>query len=215
MAVAADRVADLAPPADGVVRHAGIDRAFHWLTAASVLTLMATGLLPHVGVHFNWLPTHWVAGLVLVALVVFHILRALVWQRLRAMWFSLPAGRARGPEKYLLAQKLMHAALGLMVLGAVITGLLMLKKIRTPLLVRDPYFLSAHNWGIVYFFHGLAAVCAVTLVMIHVYFALRPENRGYLRAMVIGWMTPEEERAHARESAGMATRAGPAHRERS
>jgi cytochrome b subunit of formate dehydrogenase len=204
MAIAADRVADLAPPADGVVRHAGIDRAFHWLTAASVLTLMASGLLPHVGVHFNWLPTHWVAGLVLVALVVFHILRALIWQRLRAMWFSLPGRGVRAPEKYLLAQKLMHIAMGLMVLGAVITGLLMLKKIRTPLLVRDPYFLSAHNWGLVYFFHGLAAVCAVTLVMIHVYFALIPENRGYLRAMILGWMTPGEERAHLRKSAGAA-----------
>ncbi len=214
MAVAAERVADLAPPAEGVVRHAGIDRAFHWLTAASVLTLMATGLLPHVGVRFNWLPTHWVVGLVLVALVVFHILRALIWQRLRTMWFGMPGRGAHRPEKYLLAQKLMHAAMGLMVLGAVITGLLMLKKIRTPFLVRDPYFLSAHNWGLVYFFHGLAAVCAVTLVMIHVYFALRPENRGYLRAMIVGWMTPEEERAHARESAGVASRASRAERAR-
>lgn len=202
MAVAADRAAELAPPAGGVVRHAGIDRLFHWLTAASVLVLMATGLLPHLGLPFNWLPTHWTTGLALLALVVLHVVRSLIWQHLRTMWFGTPGGAPRRAEKYLIAQKLMHMALGLTVLGAVVTGLLMLKKIRTPLLIRDPYFLSAHSWGIVYFFHGLAAVCAVTLVMIHVYFALRPENRGYLRAMVVGWMTPAEELRHARQVRG-------------
>jgi hypothetical protein len=32
--------------------------------------------------------------------------------------------------------------------------------------------------------------------MLHIYFALRPEKRCYLRAIVRGWMSREEYRAH-------------------
>ena len=81
------------------------------------------------------------------------------------------------------------AGAALMVLAAVCTGVLMLKKIVTPFFSRDPYLLSMNTWGIVYVIHGLAALAAVTLVIIHVYFALLPENRRYLRAMVHGSMT--------------------------
>jgi cytochrome b subunit of formate dehydrogenase len=197
VAIAADRAQDLTPLADRVQRHAGIDRLFHWLTACAVLILMATGILPHVGVHFDWVVIHWVTGLALTALVIFHIVRSLFWQHLAAIWFTLAEFRARRAAKYSMAQRLMHHALGLVVLAAVVTGLLMLKKIRTPFLVRDPYFLSPGSWGVVYFIHGLAALAAVTLVMIHVYFALLPENRRYLRAMIRGWMSREEQRAHA------------------
>src|SRR5919204_5052745 len=75
-------------PGGRIQRHAGIDRLFHWLTAASVLTLMATGLLPVLGVHFNWVVVHWSVGCLLIVLVVFHIVRSLIWQRFRTMWFS-------------------------------------------------------------------------------------------------------------------------------
>jgi formate dehydrogenase subunit gamma len=195
VAVAADRTQDLtSASSDRVQRHAGIDRLFHWLTALAVLTLMATGLLPHVGVHFDWVPLHWVTGLALGVLVSFHILRSLLWQHLATM-FSPSAAASSVPGKYSIAQKLMHLAMTLMVLSAVVTGLVMLKKIRTPLFVRDPYYLGADTWGVVYFIHGLAAIAAVTLVMIHVYFALIPENRAYLRAMIRGWMTREEDRS--------------------
>lgn len=187
MAVVAEGIAPPASAGGRVHRHTGVDRLFHWLTAVAVLILMATGLLPHVGVRFDWVAIHWVTGLALVVLVAFHIVRASIWQRLRTIWFSLADWRARRAGKYSTAQKLMHHALTVIVLAAVVTGLLMLKKIRTPLLLRDPYFLSADAWGVVYFIHGLAAVCAVTLVMIHVYFGLLPENRAYLQAMLTGW----------------------------
>lgn len=195
MAVAAERIADLPERSDRVLRHAGIDRLFHWLTAACVLTLLATGLLPHVGVQFDWTAIHWITGLALVVLVVFHMLRSLVWRRLRAMWFSIAELRTHQVGKYSVAQKLMHHAMTLMVLCAVVTGLLMLKKIRTPLLVRDPYVFSAHTWGIIYVVHGLAALTAITLVIVHVYFGLIPDNRMYLRAMITGWMSRGEQRA--------------------
>ena len=147
MAVAADRINDIPAHSDRVLRHAGVDRLFHWLTAACVLTLMATGLLPHVGVRFDWVGIHWVAGLTLVALVIFHVLRSAVWRKLRAMWFSIAELRTHQVGKYSVAQKLMHHAMTAMVLGAAITGVLMLKKIRTPLLVRDPYLFDAHDMG--------------------------------------------------------------------
>ena len=195
MAVAVDRINDIPARSDRVLRHAGIDRLFHWLTAVCVLTLMATGLLPHLGVQFDWVGIHWIAGLALVALVIFHVLRSAVWRKLRAMWFSIAELRAHQVGKYSVAQKLMHHAMTAMVLGAAITGVLMLKKIRTPLLVRDPYLFDAHTWGIIYVIHGLAALSAITLVIVHVYFGLIPENRMYLRAMITGWMSRSEQRA--------------------
>ena len=197
MAVAADRTEDLAAPAhpERILRHAGIDRLFHWLTALSVLTLIATGLLPRVGVRFDWLPIHWITGLALIALVALHIVRSLLWQHLRTIWVSVAELRAQQIGKYSVAQKLMHHAMTLMVLCAIITGALMLKKIRTPFLVRDPYILSPQAWGVTYVLHDLAALLAVTLVMIHVYFALIPENRMFLRAMILGWVTRTEQRS--------------------
>jgi cytochrome b subunit of formate dehydrogenase len=55
--------------------------------------------------------------------------------------------------------------------------------------------MSADAWGVTYVLHDLAALLAVTLVMIHVYFALIPENRMYLRAMIRGWVTRQEQRS--------------------
>jgi formate dehydrogenase subunit gamma len=197
MAIAADRSEELVPPEypERVLRHAGIDRLFHWLTALSVLTLMATGLLPRIGVHFDWISIHWVAGLTLVALVTLHIVRALIWQHLRTIWVSLGELRSQQLGKYSVAQKLMHHAMTLMVLCAAVSGVLMLKKIRTPFFTSDPYIMSADAWGVTYVLHDLAALLAVTLVMIHVYFALIPENRMYLRAMIRGWVTRQEQRS--------------------
>lgn len=175
-----------------IQRHAAVDRLFHWLTALSVLTLMGTGLLPVVGVEFEWVVIHWITGIVLVLLVLFHLIRSVFWQRLKCMWISSRDFRARRAAKYSLAQKLMHVAMTLMVLAAVITGVVMLAKVDTPFWARNPYLLSTGTWGIVYVIHGLAALAAVTLVMIHVYFGLIPENRMYLRAMFRGWVTREE-----------------------
>ena len=90
----------------------------------------------------------------------------------------------------------MHHAMTLMVLAAVITGCFMLMKMDTPLWKRDPYTLSQATWGVIYVIHGAAAVSAITLVFLHVYFAILPEKRMYLRAMIKGWMTREEEREH-------------------
>jgi len=179
-----------------ITRHAPIDRVFHWITALAVLLLLASAFLPILGLKFSWVPLHWITGVVLGAAVLFHIVRASFFQRLRCMLFGpkdladLRGGRRAA--KYTPAQKLMHAVLGTAVLVATVTGFIMLAKVDTPLWKRNPYLLEASTWGVVYVLHGAAALVTLTLTMAHIYFSLLPEKRGYLRAMVGGQMTREE-----------------------
>jgi formate dehydrogenase subunit gamma len=178
------------PVEERIERHAAIDRLFHWLTALCMLTLLATGLMPVVGVKFAWVTIHWITGIVLVLLVVFHIVRALMLQRLSDVGIGVrDLKRAARSGKYTLAQRLMHDAMTAAVVALLITGVLMLFKIDTPFWKRNPYVFGADTWGFIYVLHGLAALLALSLVVVHVYFALIPENRMYLRAMLSGWMT--------------------------
>lgn len=179
-----------------ITRHAPIDRVFHWITALAVLLLMGSAFLPIVGVKFSWVPLHWITGLVLTAAVLYHLVRASFFQRLRCMWLGVRDVRdvlaGRRAAKYTLAQKLMHAVLGSAVLVATVTGVIMLAKVDTPLWKRDPYLLDAATWGVVYVLHGASALLCLTLTMTHVYFSLLPEKRAYLRAMIGGQMTRAE-----------------------
>jgi formate dehydrogenase subunit gamma len=190
-----------------VQRHKGIDRLFHWVTAASVLTLLATGLLPVLGVDFNWLAIHWVAGIVLIIAIVFHIIRSMFWQSLRSMAIGPKdlgnltselgfGGKTVREGKYLVAQRLMHHVITLVGLTAIGTGALMLVKIDTPFWKRQPYWLQESTWGVIYSFHDLAAMAFVSLIMLHVYFALRPEKFFYTRSMIGGWMSRQDYLEH-------------------
>ncbi len=193
---------------DHVVRHFLIDRLFHWLTAISVFILLFTAFLPILGVKFSWVTPHWVSGLVLAGLIFCHIVRSSFWQDLRSMWFGLTdiketmatlgwlfrlkSGALGRTGKYSPAQKLMHHGVSLFVLITIATGLLMMVKIDTPLWDRDPYWLSDESWGTVYVLHGAAALFIMSVVMIHIYFSLRPEKRMYLRSMLLGWLSRAE-----------------------
>lgn len=194
-----------------VVRHALPDRLFHWLSAACVLTLLGTAFLPILGVEFGWVTVHWVTGLVLTAAVVFHIVRVLLRRRLGSMWVGGADIRdglaivdatlrhktlALRTGKYSFAQKLIHHAFAVVVLTTVVTGGFMLLRIDTPWWQRNPYLLPDATWGIVYVLHGLAALALVTMVMMHIYFALRPEKRLFTRAMIRGWITRDEFDEH-------------------
>jgi formate dehydrogenase subunit gamma len=197
---------------DRVTRHLLIDRIYHWLTAASVLILMGTAFLPIVGWKFEWLSLHWMTGIVLALLVLFHIVRALIWQDWRAMvvdtadirngWRSIARALGIGrrppgkPGKYKPLQKLYHLAVALLVLSIVVSGLLMLLKIDTPLWRRNPYWFAADTWGVIYAVHGFAAMAMITLVMIHIYFALRPDEWWLTRSMLRGTISRAEYRAH-------------------
>jgi formate dehydrogenase subunit gamma len=193
-------------------RHRLIDRGYHWLMAASVLTLMATAFLPILGWKFEWLTLHWTTGILLTVLVLLHIVRALVWQDWRAMVIDAAdmrnAWRASGrifvrhgprpgkPGKYTILQKLYHWTVAVLILAIIGSGLAMLLKIDTPLWRRDPYWFSPDTWGIIYSIHGFAAMAMITMLMIHVYFALRPEELWLTRSMLRGWVSRDEYVEH-------------------
>src|SRR5882672_170720 len=165
-----------------IERHAAADRWFHWLNGLAVLALLFTGFLPVIGIKFPWVTIHWISGVLVVLLVLFHIVRAAFWQRMRHIWIGLrDLKRPLRAGKYSLAQKLMHEAMTAALIGVAATGVLMLLKIDTPFWKRDPYVFRSDTWGFIYVLHGLAALLALTLVIVHIYFALIPENRMYLR----------------------------------
>lgn len=171
-----------------------------------MFVLLATSLLPVLGLQFAWVMPHWIAGLVLTAAVAIHIVRAILWQRLGSMWIGwrdlrdvtavsaavLKGGEGPKPGKYTLAQKGFHAVIGLVVLVAIGTGIVLMFGIETPFWERDPYTLSESARGVVFVLHGLTALASVTLIMLHIYFAIRPEKLFYTRSMILGWITRAE-----------------------
>lgn len=176
-----------------IVRHARIDRWFHWLTAIAMTLLLLTSLSPIFGWNWPWYGVHWVAGIVLTLVILLHIVRALFWQRPGAMLLlSARDFSAHAAGKYTLAQKLMHLGWTVAVLVAIVTGLLLLKKAGVPFLTRDPYVYSLDTWGVLTVLHDLSALLTVFLILVHVYFAVLPEKRAYLRAMVSGGITRSE-----------------------
>ena len=194
-----------------VVRHALPDRLFHWLSAVCVLTLLATAFLPILGLEFGWVTIHWVTGLVLMATVLFHIVRVLARWTLDRMWIGAADVRdalaivgatlrhaplVQKVGKYSVAQKIIHHAFAVVVLTTLVTGGFMLARIDTPWWQRNPYLLADGTWGVIYVLHGLAALMLVTMVMMHVYFALRPEKLQFTRAMIRGWITRSEFDEH-------------------
>lgn len=196
-----------------IVRHAGFDRLIHWVTAACVFVLLATGFLPVLGVDFAWVAIHWWTGFVLIAAVLAHVVRSLISKRVGRIWFRrrdisdavqiakinlrLSSGALPRPGKFSFAQKLIHFAFAVVVLAACVTGSLMMVKIDTPWWDRNPFWLSDETWGLIYVVHGFSAMLLITMVMTHVYFAIRPEKAMFLRSMVLGWITRDEfERAH-------------------
>jgi cytochrome b subunit of formate dehydrogenase len=184
-----------ATQAEAVLRHAVIDRAFHWITAATMTALLITGLLPVLGVRFEWLEIHWIAGVLLTLAILLHIVRAISVQGLRAMRLRLRDLRefqGTRPGKYSIQQKAIHLAWSVAVLVAIVTGVLLMVKAGTPILPRNAYLFTRPTWGVINLAHGLAAVLSLLLIMVHVYFGLLPEKRMYLRSMVRGWLTRAE-----------------------
>lgn len=181
-----------------IMRHKLVDRVGHWLMAAGVLTLMGTSLAPILGFKFAWVTAHWIAGVILALAILFHIARSLPRRRFREMWIGLRDLKqaTAKPGKYSLAQKLMHHGVSGLTLLATGTGLVMLAKIDTPLWQRDPYILSQTTWGIIYVVHGAATLFLVSFIMLHIYFALRPEKLFYTRSMIRGFVTREDYLDH-------------------
>jgi cytochrome b subunit of formate dehydrogenase len=196
--------ADLPPR---IPRHSLVARLFHWVMAAAMFTLLFTAFLPKVGVEFNWVTYHWIAGTVLTVSILFHIVHASFWLDFWAIWpdkadlvdmtkrirrfMGQPSPPPRRFGKYPLENKLYHGAIIATGLSAIGTGVFMLFRVRTIFFTRNPYMFSDMTWGLMYVLHGLAGVGLIALVMIHVYFAVRPEKLDITKSMIFGSMSRE------------------------
>jgi cytochrome b subunit of formate dehydrogenase len=188
-----------------VPRHSLVARSFHWIMAASMFTLLFTAFLPKIGFQFDWVTYHWIAGAVLTASVVFHIFHASFFLDFWAIWpdkidlrdawrrterfMGKPAPPPERFAKYPLENKLYHAAIIAAGLSAIVTGVFMMSRVRTIFFPRNPYLFSDTTWGMMYVLHGLAGVGLIALIMMHVYFGLRPEKRPITKSMIFGWMS--------------------------
>ncbi len=187
------------PSAEGrrVHRHDAIDRVFHWVMAGSVLVLIATGIAPIIGWRISWLDIHWIAGLVLTFVIIFHIIRAIFWQDFKSMLlgpsdFAEPFDENRKPGKYSFEQKGMHWAMTVLVLLVIVTGVILFMHINTPFWDR-PYVDNEARLGVMFLLHGLATLGLIAFTAIHIYFAVRPEKQFYTRSMVKGWISEDEK----------------------
>lgn len=190
-----------------VPRHSLLARLFHWIMATSMFTLLFTAFLPKVGIRFNWITYHWIAGVVLTASILFHVIHASFFLDFWSIWpdrtdvedasrrvrrfFGMPAPPPRKFAKYPLENKLYHGAIMLSGLAVICTGVFMMFRVRTIFFPRNPYLFGDMSWGLMYVLHGLAGVGLIALVMMHVYFGLRPEKRAITKSMIFGWMDRE------------------------
>ncbi len=76
-------------------------------------------------------------------------------------------------------------------LAVIVTGICMMFRVRTVFFPRNPYLFSDMTWGMMYVFHGLAGVGLITLTIVHVYFAVRPEKLPITASMIVGSMSRE------------------------
>jgi cytochrome b subunit of formate dehydrogenase len=175
--------------------------------AAAMFVLLFTAFLPKVGVQFNWVTYHWIAGTVLTVSILFHIVHATFyldfwsiwpdrsdmedgwrrWQRFLGKSAALP----RKFAKYPLENKLYHGVVMLSGLVVIVTGICMMFRVRTIFFPRNPYLFSDMTWGMMYVLHGLAGVGLITLTIVHVYFAIRPEKLPITASMIVGSMSRE------------------------
>ena len=195
-----------------ILRHGFGARVFHWVMAFSMLVLLLTAFLPIIGVRFAWVQWHWMAGILLTASILFHIVHATFFLDFWSIWVGpkdIPEFKAEmmreigredepgpRPGKYPLGNRLYHLAIVVVGFTAVITGLIMMPRIRTPFFTRDPYILTDATWGNMYVLHGLAGVGLVGLTIAHVYFAVRPEKWWITKGMIFGTVTRRDYLQH-------------------
>ncbi len=194
-----------------IERHSFVARTFHWVMAVSMLVLLFTAFLPIVGVRFAWVEWHWIAGLLLTASILFHIFHATFALDFWSIWVGpkdIPEFKAEflreigkeppGPQpgKYPLGNRLYHLVVMIAGLVVIASGILMMYRVRTPLLPRNPYLFSDQTWGVTYVLHGLAGVGFVGLVIAHIYFALRPEKLWITKSMIFGSISRRDYLTH-------------------
>ena len=203
-----DTPAVLAAVPERVPRHSFVARAFHWVMAISMFALLITAFLPKVGIKFDWVTYHWIAGIVLSASIIFHIIHASFWLDFWSIWpdridvrdakrrLLRALGKDAPPPdrfaKYPLENKFYHFVILCSGLAVICTGLFMMKRVNTfGIFSRNPYIFGDMTWGLMYVLHGLAGVGLIALIMVHVYFGIRPEKLPITKSMVFGYMSRE------------------------
>ena len=195
-----------------VPRHSLAARLFHWVMAAAMLALLITAFLPRVGVEFPWVTYHWIAGIVLTASILFHIIHASFFMDFWSIWpdkadiedakrrWERATGKSAPPPrrfaKYPLENKMYHGVIVLAGLSVMLTGVFMMFRVRTDILPRNPYLFSDMTWGLMYVLHGLAGVGLIALIMVHVYFAIRPEKLVITKSMIVGTLAKDHYLEH-------------------
>jgi cytochrome b subunit of formate dehydrogenase len=213
-----EEFAGTTPPAvaaripERVPRHSLAARLFHWIMAAAMFALLITAFLPKIGVQFAWVTYHWIAGIVLTASILFHIVHASFFMDFSSIWpdkadredaknrllraLGKDAPPPRRFAKYPLENKMYHGVIVLAGLSVMLTGVFMMFRVRTGILPRNPYLFGDMTWGLMYVLHGLAGVGLIALIMIHVYFAIRPEKLAITKSMIVGTMSREHYLEH-------------------
>lgn len=192
-----------------IERHSLAARIFHWTMSVAMLALLITAFVPLIGFQFPWVTVHWMAGVLLIATVLYHIVHALG----RDFWAMFELGvdegvahikhvlssKAPAPPragKYPFDHRLYHHTIVVVSLAAIVTGVLMMVRIDTPFWTSNPYLLSDSMWGVMYVAHGLSGVLLILLVASHIYFAVRPEKLWITWSMIRGWVDREHYLAH-------------------
>jgi cytochrome b subunit of formate dehydrogenase len=195
-----------------VKKHSLTARVFHAIMAVSMLTLLFTAFLPMVGVQFAWVEWHWMAGIVLIASILFHIIHATFFMDFWSIWpdktdiqdaknrAKLMLGKSaplpRKFAKYPFENKMFHLMVMLAGLAVIVTGFFMLYRVRTPFFERNPYIFGDATWGWMYVLHGFAGVAFIAMTMAHVYFAIRPEKLEMTKSMIFGSVSREHYLDH-------------------
>ncbi len=79
-----------------------------------------------------------------------------------------------------------HGVIVLTGLAVILTGVFMMFRVKTAIFPRNPYLFGDMTWGLMYVLHGLAGVGLIALIMVHIYFAVRPEKFVLTKSMVFG-----------------------------
>jgi cytochrome b subunit of formate dehydrogenase len=189
-----------------ILRHAMSERVFHWAMSVAMLVLLITAFLPWMGIQFAWVTIHWIAGVALTAMIVYHVIHATFWQDFWAMWVNgadIKAGVAElnhmigrngtavpKAAKYPIDHKMFHHGAAVSALAAIVTGIFMMLRIDTWFWTANPYvmFESESSWGVVYIIHGVSGVALIALVITHIYFAIRPDKWWITKSMIYGFI---------------------------
>ncbi|WP_409567682.1 formate dehydrogenase subunit gamma [Paracoccus sp. (in: a-proteobacteria)] len=183
-----------------VSRYRGITRLNHWVTAASLIVLLLSGLaLFHPALYFltglfgGGQMTRWLHPFVGILLFFSFLLLFLQMWRLNLprpedrTWVSQMGDVVRGDEeklpelgKYNAGQKFVFWAMSVLIVVLIVSGVMIWQEY-FPNLVTVP----VRRWAVL--IHALAAVAIILTFILHVYAAIW--TRGTIRAMTRGTVT--------------------------